>query len=58
MLCVMVILPTDGVGSQCIYIFVYIAYMYVFHAEADDVEESARSFMITREGRPFILPQR
>lgn len=54
MLCVMVIVPTDSVGSQ----YIYIAYMYVFHAEANDVEERARSFMIAREGRPFILPQR
>lgn len=45
MLCVMVILSTDSVGS--IFLCVY-KYVFFFHAEADDVEERARSFMINQ----------
>lgn len=44
---VMVIVATDGSGD-----------VFAVHAEADDVQEGARSFIITRQGRPFILPLR
>lgn len=46
-LCVMVIVATDGSRD-----------VFALHAEAEDVEERARSFIITRQGRPFILPLR
>lgn len=44
---VMVMVAADGSGDAL-----------SVHAEADEEEERARSFLITRQGRPFILPPR
>lgn len=43
-LCVMVIVATDGSGE-----------VFSLHAEADDVEERARSFIITRRWEAIHL---
>lgn len=53
-LCVMVIVPTDSPHRLFINVFLF----SFFRAESDDVEERARTCIITGEGRPFILPQR
>lgn len=42
--------PTDSVGNST-YMFCFFLFLFCFfHAEADDVEERARSFMILRVG--------